>query len=341
MKELNLSLELDKLREIGAKNIFEKTRIPISRIEQILARNFKKLSSNRVAVRGSLQILEREYEVKLDEWLKEYDKFYGFGAQKENKNEQNEQKITEPKETISPSNPHSSKIKIFELKAQKEQKEKIKKEVDSMPFFSKQEPQEEIKKEPIILQKETKQEPKKEANSDSILALKSTTAKSKKQKTKQEPSEENKNSENSQIDSIKNDLKQANNTISNEVAIKNLKKDFNKKDSSENKTDSINNSLKSSPSFETNKTDSIESKYIESNNTNLTTNENLQSDLQDDLEESESYTFTIFTGLLILIFIGIAAYINSDWLLNKFPFLKDIFNIIDSLFKDILALIGV
>lgn len=333
MKELNLSLELDKLREIGSRNIFEKTRIPINRIEQILARNFTKLGSNRVAVRGSLQILEREYEVKLNAWLKEYDKFYGFGAkeQEENKNEQNEQKIIEPKEAISPSfaNPRKSKIKIFELKTPKEEP---KQEADSMPFFSKQEPKEEIKE---------------EANNDSTFLLKLSKIKSKKQKTEQELNEQNKNSENSQIDSIKNDLKRTSEEI---IESKNKNYwDFDKKDSKESnkidsnksQVDSINNSLKSSPSFETNKTDSIESKYIESNNTNLTTNENLQSDLQDDLEESESYTFTIFTGLLILIFIGIAAYINSDWLLNKFPFLKDIFNIIDSLFKDILALIGV
>lgn len=63
--------QLEKLREIGVREIAKATKISIAKLEDILQKRFKNIQ--RVRAQGFLNILEREYKVDLSDWLKEYD----------------------------------------------------------------------------------------------------------------------------------------------------------------------------------------------------------------------------------------------------------------------------
>lgn len=63
--------QLEKLREIGVREIAKATKISIAKLEDILQKRFENIQ--RVRAQGFLNILEREYKVDLSDWLKEYD----------------------------------------------------------------------------------------------------------------------------------------------------------------------------------------------------------------------------------------------------------------------------
>ena len=77
---------LEKLREIGIKQIAKDTRISISRVENILNKKFD--SIQRVHLVGFLQILERQYKMDLLGLLEEFDQY-----QKQNSKESNKDKV--------------------------------------------------------------------------------------------------------------------------------------------------------------------------------------------------------------------------------------------------------
>lgn len=63
-----LDQKLAKLKEIGLKEISKSTKLASSKIEDVLEKRFDKL--DRVRARGFINILEREYEMDLSDWLK-------------------------------------------------------------------------------------------------------------------------------------------------------------------------------------------------------------------------------------------------------------------------------
>ncbi|CAM2781636.1 hypothetical protein [Helicobacter burdigaliensis] len=65
---------LDKLKEIGAKEIAQNTHIAINRVEDILKKDFSSLKDKTSTI-GLVHILEREYSLDLSEWVSEYEGF--------------------------------------------------------------------------------------------------------------------------------------------------------------------------------------------------------------------------------------------------------------------------
>lgn len=65
--------EFEKLKEIGIEKIFSKTHIDIEAIEFILSKNFEKLKKFNVI--GFIKILEREFNLNLDDFKSEFIKF--------------------------------------------------------------------------------------------------------------------------------------------------------------------------------------------------------------------------------------------------------------------------
>ncbi|PAF45044.1 hypothetical protein [Helicobacter sp. 11S02596-1] len=70
---------IEKLKEIGVREISKTTKISINKLDDIIEKRFSNLQ--RVRVVGFLKILEREYKVDLSEWLKEYDENFFAGSQ--------------------------------------------------------------------------------------------------------------------------------------------------------------------------------------------------------------------------------------------------------------------
>lgn len=66
LKELDQKLA--RLKEIGLREISKSTKLASSKIEDVLEKRFDKL--DRVRARGFINILEREYEMDLSDWLK-------------------------------------------------------------------------------------------------------------------------------------------------------------------------------------------------------------------------------------------------------------------------------
>ncbi|WP_121075975.1 sialidase [Helicobacter pylori] len=88
----NLDKNLQILREIGIQEIYKATKIASKNINYILEKRYESLS--RVHARGFIQILEREYEIDLSAWMKEFDKACAF---KEGVSEEQNQE-TDPEE---------------------------------------------------------------------------------------------------------------------------------------------------------------------------------------------------------------------------------------------------
>lgn len=74
MAQKTLDEILEELKQIGVKDISKNTRLTINRIEDILNKRFEKI--DRVRAQGFIHILEREYNVDLNEWIKLYGKFH-------------------------------------------------------------------------------------------------------------------------------------------------------------------------------------------------------------------------------------------------------------------------
>ncbi|WQR82286.1 sialidase [Helicobacter pylori] len=88
----NLDKNLQILKEVGVAEICKATKIASKNIHSILEKRYESLS--RVHARGFIQILEREYEIDLSAWMKEFDKACTF---KEGVSEEQNQE-TDPEE---------------------------------------------------------------------------------------------------------------------------------------------------------------------------------------------------------------------------------------------------
>ncbi|GAA8096466.1 hypothetical protein Kazakh3177_10680 [Helicobacter pylori] len=88
----NLDKNLQILKEVGVAEICKATKIASKNIHSILEKRYESLS--RVHARGFIQILEREYEIDLSAWMKEFDKACAF---KEGVSEEQNQE-TDPEE---------------------------------------------------------------------------------------------------------------------------------------------------------------------------------------------------------------------------------------------------
>lgn len=64
--------DFEKLKEIGAQKIYEKTHIARKNVEYILTKSFEKIP--KIQFRGFISILEREYHLDLSALLDEYEK---------------------------------------------------------------------------------------------------------------------------------------------------------------------------------------------------------------------------------------------------------------------------
>ncbi|WP_121105590.1 sialidase [Helicobacter pylori] len=89
----NLDKNLQILKEVGVAEICKATKIASKNIHSILEKRYESLS--RVHARGFIQILEREYKIDLNAWMKEFDKACTF---KEGVSEEQNQE-TSPEET--------------------------------------------------------------------------------------------------------------------------------------------------------------------------------------------------------------------------------------------------
>ncbi|MCQ2933329.1 sialidase [Helicobacter pylori] len=89
----NLDKNLQILKEVGVAEICKATKIASKNIHSILEKRYESLS--RVHARGFIQILEREYKIDLNAWMKEFDKACAF---KEGVSEEQNQE-TSPEET--------------------------------------------------------------------------------------------------------------------------------------------------------------------------------------------------------------------------------------------------
>lgn len=67
--------ELDKLRQIGAREIAKNTHMALGKIEDILNLNFENLKDRATTI-GLIKILEREYNVQLQKWVEDYKGFW-------------------------------------------------------------------------------------------------------------------------------------------------------------------------------------------------------------------------------------------------------------------------
>ena len=67
--------DIEKLKNIGAREISKHTHIALNKIQNILECNYKDLKDS-ATTNGLLRILEREYQVDLKQWQEEYASFW-------------------------------------------------------------------------------------------------------------------------------------------------------------------------------------------------------------------------------------------------------------------------
>ena len=70
MQNQTLDKQLAYLSEIGLKEISKTTKLTTNKIDDILQKRFDKI--DKIRAKGFITILEREYNLNLSEWLKEY-----------------------------------------------------------------------------------------------------------------------------------------------------------------------------------------------------------------------------------------------------------------------------
>ncbi len=80
--------EIEKLRQIGAKEIASNTHIALNKIKKILEMDFEGLK-DRVTTIGLIHILEREYQISLQKWCEEYERFLADNQEEKEKTEAN------------------------------------------------------------------------------------------------------------------------------------------------------------------------------------------------------------------------------------------------------------
>lgn len=80
--------EIEKLRQIGAKEIASNTHIALNKIKKILEMDFGGLR-DRVTTIGLIHILEREYQISLQKWCEEYERFLAENQEEREKTEAN------------------------------------------------------------------------------------------------------------------------------------------------------------------------------------------------------------------------------------------------------------
>ena len=72
--------ELEKLQKIGAKEIAAHTHMAVVKVQKILEKDFGALK-DKATTMGLIKILQREYKVNLQEWVKEYEQFFSESPQ--------------------------------------------------------------------------------------------------------------------------------------------------------------------------------------------------------------------------------------------------------------------
>ncbi|RDU56358.1 hypothetical protein CQA49_01470 [Helicobacter sp. MIT 00-7814] len=70
MRNQTLNEQLAYLSEVGLKEISKTTKLTTNKIDDILQKRFDKI--DKIRAKGFIAILEREYNLNLSEWLKEY-----------------------------------------------------------------------------------------------------------------------------------------------------------------------------------------------------------------------------------------------------------------------------
>lgn len=80
--------EIERLRQIGEKEIANRTHIALNKIKKILEMDFEGLR-DRVTTIGLIHILEREYQIDLQKWCEEYENFLKENKEEKEKTEAN------------------------------------------------------------------------------------------------------------------------------------------------------------------------------------------------------------------------------------------------------------
>ncbi len=75
-----MSIPLEKLKEIGLREVVVNTHISLNRLQAIVEKNFEALPDRTTTI-GLLKILRRECDVEIEDWLKEYEEFLKNGEQ--------------------------------------------------------------------------------------------------------------------------------------------------------------------------------------------------------------------------------------------------------------------
>ncbi|MDY5951392.1 MAG: hypothetical protein SPJ16_09410 [Helicobacter sp.] len=73
--------DFDKLKQMDIEEIHRKTRITLVRLHDILDKKFDNIDPTRA--HGFIKILERELQLDLSEWVKEYDEYKQINTQKD------------------------------------------------------------------------------------------------------------------------------------------------------------------------------------------------------------------------------------------------------------------
>lgn len=92
--------DFNTLKQMDIEEVHRKTRITLVRLRDILEKRFENIDPTRA--RGFIKILERELQLDLSEWLKEYEEYLHPYMQKEDVQGEVESKETKPLEQDSP-----------------------------------------------------------------------------------------------------------------------------------------------------------------------------------------------------------------------------------------------
>ncbi|RDU71586.1 hypothetical protein CQA66_06405 [Helicobacter aurati] len=75
--------DFEKLKELDIEEIHRKTRITVSKLHDILDKNFANIHSIRA--HGFIKILEREFNLNLQSWIDEYEQYHKYKNTQDNK----------------------------------------------------------------------------------------------------------------------------------------------------------------------------------------------------------------------------------------------------------------
>lgn len=107
--------DFDKLKQMDIEEVHRKTRITLVRLHDILDKKFDSIDPTRA--HGFIKILERELQLDLSEWVKEYDEYKQINTQKDSdpveSNVMQTEKLQSDSANIKMSGPQVSKQDSF------------------------------------------------------------------------------------------------------------------------------------------------------------------------------------------------------------------------------------